>query len=146
MDLAAILAHISSWKKLSFEHVSSLKWPSSSLSFHFFLRNRTKFCTKFAKSHVHIRSHSFTPKFPSKLSTPRFPQSPQGSYDCEPGVHLNQHQNQAPCTPTKASFGFGFIDVHQQVIVTCRPHSWPLADNCFKSSSNTPSPSHHRRT
>lgn len=61
------------------------------------------------QSHVHIRSQSFTPKLPSKLSTPRFPPSPQ-----RPGTHDRvshyQNQNQALGTPTKASFGFGFMN------------------------------------
>ena len=66
------------------------------------------------QSHVHIRSHSFTPKLPSKLSTPRFPQSPQrsGSHDRESDLRhaSQQNPNQVLGTPTKASFGFGFIN------------------------------------
>lgn len=61
-----------------------------------------------------MRSHSFTPKLPSKLSTPRFPQTPQrgGSHDRESDVrHVNQHQNQPQSlgAHAKVPFGFGFI-------------------------------------
>ena len=56
------------------------------------------------QGHVHIRSHSFTPKLPSKLSTPRFPPSPQrsGSRDSEFNM---RNVDQPHGTPTRAAFG-----------------------------------------
>ncbi|KAF9523713.1 hypothetical protein CPB83DRAFT_862338 [Crepidotus variabilis] len=59
------------------------------------------------QNHVHIRSHSFTPKLPSKLATPRFPQSPQrgGSHDQDFEV---RDVDRTQGTPTRAAFGFGF--------------------------------------
>ena len=53
---------------------------------------------------VHIRSHSFTPKLPSKLSTPRFPPSPQrnGSHD---GEFDMRNVDQPHGTPTRATTG-----------------------------------------
>ncbi len=56
------------------------------------------------QGHVHIRSHSFTPKLPSKLSAPRFSPSPQrgGSHDRGFVLRNNEHG-----TPTRAAFGFG---------------------------------------
>ncbi|KAF8994802.1 hypothetical protein BDQ17DRAFT_1366382 [Cyathus striatus] len=58
--------------------------------------------------HVHTRSHSFTPKLPSKLSTPRFPSSPKrmGSASSERSVE----EYDKPPTPVtapaiKTSFG-----------------------------------------
>lgn len=56
------------------------------------------------QGHVHIRSHSFTPKLPSKLSVPRFSPSPQrgGSHDRGFVLRNNEHG-----TPTRAAFGFG---------------------------------------
>ncbi|KAF8161574.1 hypothetical protein B0H34DRAFT_701542 [Crassisporium funariophilum] len=56
-------------------------------------------------THVHTRSHSFTPKLPSKLATPRYPPSPQRSNDREFDIRdLDRSQG----TPTRAGFGFGF--------------------------------------
>ncbi|PPQ71599.1 hypothetical protein CVT24_006459 [Panaeolus cyanescens] len=78
-------------------------------------------------THNHTRSHSFTPKLPSKLNTPRYPQqleSPQRSGSGSSGIdpasapgNLNQgpgqfvFAQQNPTlggTPTRAAFGFGF--------------------------------------
>ncbi|KAF4620517.1 hypothetical protein D9613_001123 [Agrocybe pediades] len=60
-------------------------------------------------THVHTRSHSFTPKLPSKLSTPRYPPSPQRANERgnESPRDLQQPPPPLPITPTKAAFGFG---------------------------------------
>ena len=78
------------------------------------------------QGHVHTRSHSFTPKLPSKLA-PRYPPSPQRAYshDNQPqhdnttNTNINMREGVSNAnyphgpyppqgTPTRAAFGFGF--------------------------------------
>lgn len=56
-------------------------------------------------THVHIRSHSFTPKLPSKLASPRYLPSPQRSAERE--YDAREVEQPAQGTPTRAAFGFG---------------------------------------
>ncbi|KAF9476860.1 hypothetical protein BDN70DRAFT_811544 [Pholiota conissans] len=83
-------------------------------------------------THVHSRSHSFTPKLPSKLASPRYPPSPQRSNDREHDVRDLDQASYG--TPTRAAFGFGFSGLN---------HSKPGHDMSLVSPS---SPSNNRVT
>jgi len=70
-------------------------------------------------THVHTRSHSFTPKLPSKLSNPRYPPSPSRGNAKEPDsrdLHHIDIPQQLPITPTKAGFGFGHGAANQNKV------------------------------
>ncbi|KJA20499.1 hypothetical protein HYPSUDRAFT_68529 [Hypholoma sublateritium FD-334 SS-4] len=82
--------------------------PSVAISVSDSSQDGTAFPRSASPTHVHTRSHSFTPKLPSKLASPRYPPSPQRSNDREYDVRdLDQHQP-THGTPTRATFGFGF--------------------------------------
>lgn len=62
-------------------------------------------------THVHTRSHSFTPKLSSKLATPRFiPPSPKrkGSGASERDAEVKEPERPAGQAPGRGGFGFGF--------------------------------------
>lgn len=82
-------------------------------------------------THVHARSHSFTPKLHSKLATPRYPPSPQRGNEREHDARDLDQPLQG--TPTRPAFNFGLGGVGQSKAV--------------QESNATPSPSAgHRST
>ncbi|KAF8951373.1 hypothetical protein BDZ97DRAFT_1932432 [Flammula alnicola] len=77
-------------------------------------------------THIHTRSHSFTPKLPSKLATPRYPPSPQRGNERE--ADARELHQAVHGTPTRAAFGFGFGGVN---------HNRPIADMNVAPSTPT---------
>ncbi|KAJ3512365.1 hypothetical protein NLJ89_g3558 [Agrocybe chaxingu] len=57
---------------------------------------------------AHTRSHSFTPKLPSKLAVPRIAQSPQRERSHDRELDVRDLDRPMLGTPTRAAFGFGF--------------------------------------
>ena len=80
-------------------------------------------------THVHIRSQSFTPKLPSKLSIPQHPPSPQ---KLSPSTNDSARDDKSPITPARVVFGFG---------LGSQNHTKTTPD-----SSVVPSPTSHRAT